>query len=54
MLMQLQLDGLASEAAYVRAIREWLSTRHGTAARRRMVTDPAEAHSLHDGIRSAP
>lgn len=54
LLMQLQLDGLASEAAYTQAIRDWLSSRHGRAGRRRLVTDPADAPSLHDGIRPRP
>lgn len=51
MLMQLQLDGLADETAYAHAIREWLASRHGIAARRRVIADPADALSLHDGIR---
>jgi hypothetical protein len=49
-----KLDGLAREAAYVHAIGDWLSTRHGVAARRRVVTGHAEDLSLRDGIRSAP
>ena len=51
MLMQLQVDGLADEPAYARAIRDWLSRRHGTAARRRVIADRVDALSLHDGIR---
>jgi hypothetical protein len=51
MLMQLQLDGLANETAYARAIRDWLTSRYGIAARRRVIADPADALSLHDGIR---
>jgi hypothetical protein len=51
MLMQLQLDGLANEAAYVHAIRDWLTCRYGIADRRRVIADPADAPSLHDGIR---
>jgi hypothetical protein len=54
MLMHLQLDGLANEATYAHAIRDWLSSRHGLAGRRRLVTDPADALSLHDGIRPSP
>lgn len=45
------LDGLANEAAYALAIRDWLTSRYGIAARRRVITDPADAPSLHDGIR---
>lgn len=45
------LDGLANEAAYALAIRDWLTSRYGIAARRRVITDPPDAPSLHDGIR---
>ena len=51
MLMQFRLDGLANEAAYARAIRDWLTCRYGIAARRLVIADPADAPSLHDGIR---
>jgi hypothetical protein len=51
MLMQLQLDGLANEAAYARAIRDWLTRRDGIAAARRVIADSADVLSLHDGIR---
>ena len=54
MLMQLQLDGLANEAAYARAIRDWLSSRNCIAARRRVIADRVDALSLHDGIRPKP
>jgi hypothetical protein len=54
MLMQLQLDGLADDAAYARAIRDWLNSRHGIAARRRLIADPGDAIRLHDGIRPKP
>lgn len=54
MVMQLQLDGLADETAYARAIRDWLASRHGIAARRQLITDPADALSLHDGIHPKP
>jgi hypothetical protein len=51
MPMQLQLDGLADQAGYGRPIRDWLGSRHGIAARRRVIAD---ALSLHDGIRPKP
>lgn len=54
MLMQLHLDSKASQTAYTTAIRDWLSTRGGHASARRLVADPADALSLHDGIRPAP
>ena len=52
-LMQLKLDGLARGRLRPPNPRR-LSARHGIAARRRMVEDPAEALGLHDGIRPAP
>ena len=54
MLMQLQLDGVASEAGYAGAICDWLSTREGVAGDRRLITDRADALSLHQGIRPPP
>ncbi|MCW3006482.1 MAG: hypothetical protein JWP17_1108 [Solirubrobacterales bacterium] len=54
MFMQLQLDGLADEAAYARTIRDWLNSRHGIAARRRVIADAIDAPSLHEGIRPKP
>jgi hypothetical protein len=33
------------------ALGTWLTSRHGIAARRRVIEDPADALSLHDGIR---
>jgi hypothetical protein len=40
MLMQFQLDGLANEPAYARAIRDWLASNHSIAARRRVTATP--------------
>jgi hypothetical protein len=54
MLMQLHQDGLANEAAYTRAIRDWLTSRHGIGSHRRVIADPANELSLHDGIRPKP
>lgn len=46
-------DRLANAAAYARSIRDWLTSRYGT-ARRRVIADSADALSLHDGIRPQP
>jgi hypothetical protein len=54
MFMQLRLDGLANHAAYTRAIRDRLTSRDGIATERRTVADPADALTLHDGIRPKP
>src|SRR4051812_27947868 len=37
MLMRIQLDGLADEAAYALSIRDWLHSRRRIAARRRLI-----------------
>lgn len=43
--------GWSSEAAYTQAIPDWLSSGHGLACHRWLLTDRADAPSFHDGIR---
>jgi hypothetical protein len=55
MLMQLHLNGQASEAAYTRAIRDWLTVNGGRPDRdRRWAAEPAGTASLRSPRARAP